>query len=149
MNNFQINHSGSRITNFLVAFSNIFGLITLYDSYPSGNIFGTILLLLAVISSILMHISETKHNLPGIMFVKYSSQLLWIERIVSCISAVYIAFVIFNKSLFTYDLLFDILMGLSLNFVSENVVNKQIDFILFHSLWHYYAFKIFKTVINK
>lgn len=60
-----------KLVNLIVTISNIFGLIPLCESI-NEKYFEVTLITQVTVASILMHISETKHNLPGVYFVSYS-----------------------------------------------------------------------------
>lgn len=62
-------------------------------------------IIIPMIASILMHLSERKHNLPGIYpFNLYSTQFLWLDRIIAVSSGLYI---IRNIYLSNFTLLFN------------------------------------------
>ena len=117
------NLSGKQI-NLLVTLSNIVGFIGLW--YCSG--LTRVVLGLSVFSSILMHLSEQKHGLPGIYpFNCYSGTLLWVDRIAAYIAGVYALFYIMNV---TKQIGFMIGYAILCGFISEVVITTQ---------WHYYA----------
>jgi hypothetical protein len=82
--------------NIIVASSNIVGVYGLIKysifSKPWYIVFS------AMLASFLMHISETKHNLPGVLFVKYSYLLLWLDRIVAISTSLYVIPVLTKNS---------------------------------------------------
>ena len=133
--------------NCVVTFSNIFGLGLILKAFEK-NMFTGFLMLFIVLSSVFMHISETKHNLPGILFVQYSNILLNIDRFASIVGVIYcIIKILYNptdSSLLTIDIIaFGLfgLFGLLMNYCSEIVFkNNQILFAITHIIWHYIAY---------
>jgi hypothetical protein len=75
--------------NIIVTLSNIFGLLPIYTALNKSNHIGLIISLLAVLGSIMQHISERKHNLPGIVFIEYSNVLLNFDRITAITALLY------------------------------------------------------------
>lgn len=67
----------------VVAFIPIWRYIVKQDSL------GILLCCCSFVAAVLMHISDTKHGLPGVHFKKYSRRLLSIDRFVTCVLAGY------------------------------------------------------------
>lgn len=122
--------------NTIVASSNLVAIGALYQyEYFSKPWW---IILSAMIASFLMHISETKHNLPGVWLVQYSNQLLWIDRLTAVSTGLYILPYL-TKSTFITGVI-----GLTCNVISEHVSGYL--FVLFHVIWHILAFGIMGVV---
>jgi hypothetical protein len=68
------------LINLIVSSSNIYGILPIW--YSSG--YYRLWICSVVIASTLMHLSETKHGLPGIYpFNIYSNEFLWYDRIMA------------------------------------------------------------------
>lgn len=129
------------LVNVLVTLSNIIGVIGIF--YCSG--LKQLVLILSVVGSILMHLSEQKHGLPGIYpFNVYSKELLWLDRIGAYIAAIYALFFIANV---TGTILIMICFAALCIFIAEVVISTQwIYYIIFHSIWHFLVYSIFLTL---
>lgn len=67
--------------NLIVAASNIFGIIPIYYS---NNFYEKVWVWTIILASILMHLSERKHRLPGVYpFNLFTKQFLWFDRIMA------------------------------------------------------------------
>jgi hypothetical protein len=109
---------------------------------------------LAILASVLMHLSERKHELPGIYpFNKYSSFFLWFDRIMAYLSAMIVARILFIRwnLWYTSFLMIYICIGLISMGLSELMFTLKEDHSLFamtHSLWHLIAFSSFYFAIQ-
>ena len=63
----------SEFINIIVTSNNIVGIIPILTACKYGNCFEILLISGSVLASIMMHISETKHNLPGTLRVSLRS----------------------------------------------------------------------------
>lgn len=125
--------------NLIVASSNLYGF-TLFEHIE--NIYIKAYLLFIIFCSSLMHLSETKHNLPGIYpFNKYSQFFLNLDRIVA-ISAIYYCMYKYISIFKCNDILINAIVGISSLYISENRVKNQLLFAFFHSIWHIQAYYI-------
>jgi len=136
--------------NIIVTSSNICGMIPLMISFQKGNMFEVVLIGVTILASVLMHLSETKHKLPGLYFQTYCNEFLWFDRIMAVLSSLYIFYnlVNFHASLLTSWFVTKVIIGLSFNFLSERVFTGPIIFMILHSGWHCLAFSIFADVIT-
>jgi hypothetical protein len=109
-----------------------------------------------MVASIIYHLAETKHNLPGIPFMnKYANQLLNIDRIGAVDAFIYISSKIYqNPNLLTSKLVSIGLVGfVALAYSEKDVIanklfNEKInishtEFVISHIIWHLCAFKGF------
>lgn len=107
-------------------------------------------IIIPMIASILMHLSERKHNLPGIYpFNLYSTQFLWLDRIIAVSSGLYIIRNIYLSNftlLFNNNFLLLNIIGFISMFISETSDNRvhdyQLVYMIFHIIWHICAFHI-------
>jgi len=142
MNNIQISLG--------LAVSNIIGFIPLIKTIQPLHKLKFTMILLNIISSSLMHVSETKHNLGGVMFKKYSKQLLWFDRISSYMSLGYVLLMIYkNPQHWFFDQKMIIYGSLALlfNYVGEISMDKTRYFV-FHLGWHCLAYYILNLIIR-
>ncbi len=122
----------TRIINILTASTNIFGLLP-YSYVKSRNIVLSRCILLVIMASIFMHLSETKHDLVGIYPLnQYSNLFLNIDRVTSISITTLILYWYYK-----YQIKLPIIgfIGIICLFISEHI-NNQIVFLLFHNLWH-------------
>ena len=158
------------IINLVVALSNVFGLWPLYTSYYNTDRFFYYephLIFVMIIATFLMHISERKHNLPGLLFGNYSNYLLWFDRIMAWIMSFYVFLIVIDTVLLIMSndgtkglynnlsgfglVFFDISMALASLHLSERIepnYNSQEWFAFWHIIWHYLAYDILYRVIN-
>lgn len=150
---------------WFVTLSNLVGVLPLYqavgklaagmayDAYiPITWWIELILLFLSIVASILMHMSETKHGLNGVLingkpFTNYSMEFLWMDRFAALFLGGYVAIEIWRG---TYHLTRAILVvgvvGLVAMFVSENIARTPVQFAMTHSLWHAIAYMTLWTL---
>jgi hypothetical protein len=74
--------------NAIVAASNIFCLIPVVVAFTKRDPVGLVALY-AGIASTLMHLAESKHRLPGLMFRDYHNELLWLDRVTALMAGSY------------------------------------------------------------
>jgi len=124
--------------NIFVTLSNIIGVIGLW--YCSG--LKQYILGFSVITSILMHLSEQKHGLPGIYpFNHCSTIFLWFDRVGAWIAGLYAILYITNVTLVIMIL---IVCSALTGFISEIIItNQQKYYLIFHSIWHILVYSIF------
>lgn len=127
-----------RIINLLVTFSNVYGLLPIY--YSEGIL--QILVTITVLCSFLMHISETKHSLPGIYpFNKFSNLFLWLDRIFANTLIIYLLSLLYlNNFLISIKIIIYLICGFTFLFISERITDNIIIFSVTHSLWHILAY---------
>lgn len=132
--------SGEQV-NLLVTLSNIVGFIGLW--YCSG--LTRIILGTSVFSSILMHLSEQKHGLPGIYpFNHCSNTLLWIDRLAAYVAVIYVLITCSCILSMTKLIGFLICCAIICGFVSEVIITTQWNYyIIVHSTWHLLVYTIF------
>jgi hypothetical protein len=120
------------IINLINTATNLFGLIPLLD--PSLKFRQKCLILSAVIASILMHLSETKHGLKGIYpFSIYSTFFLNLDRAAALMSGSVLLYCVSYKNLWNYNLVGTAALGLFTNFLSEVVFANDQHLFLFFS----------------
>lgn len=102
-------------TLLTITISNIFGIIPLYTLFNLQRYYGFTLVLLAVIASCFMHISETKHHLPGLLFKTHSNLLLNVDRFFAVITATYGIYLFWTNPSKTITMVIIPLIGLIAN----------------------------------
>jgi len=135
------------VINYLVAGSNVFGLIPIiYANHWLLRLWMSVI----VLASILMHLSERKHNLPGIYpFNRYSMKFLWFDRLMA-LSPLLIVIYDFNLTWrFIENNYIQIFLGGTAMFISENLVQNQRLFAFYHCIWHVLAYYLCYVFVNQ
>ena len=98
-----------------------------------------ILVSVTLLSSLLMHVSERKHNLPGLILGKYHALLLNCDRTTAILSAGYMVYLLSVRQSLLWMQGLKGLLALITNFLSENF---RVDdwYSFWHGLWHVSAF---------
>ncbi len=131
------------IVSIIVCLSNLAALPAIF---AAPEILDKIVVTAAMIASMLMHISERKHKLPGVLFRDWSWQFLQLDRAISVAASLYLGWTMYN-------LIFEmgcVPAGISAAIVifangvlwlwfSEHDVS-QLLFCIWHTLWHLNAF---------
>lgn len=136
------------LVNLIVTLSNIFGIYPIVAAIQTQSTWLIALMIGTVLASVMMHVTETKHGLPGIMWQKYSSIFLNIDRLTAILSTVYSVYKLYVKwqVVETSVVIFGCIGVLSM-FVSENVVKSQFWFMITHSIWHWIAYCVLARLI--
>ena len=125
--------------NFIVALSNI---IAAYPAFQAVESPGRLIILHAMVwTSVLMHLSDTKHRLPGIYpFNQFTWYFLQADRFMALYCT---AIVIFHVFLQNAPINWNVAVsGLICLALSENYVTSHFWFTILHSLWYFCAFYI-------
>lgn len=123
--------------NIIVASSNLIGLYFMNHW----------IILMAMIASILYHLAETKHNLPGIYpFNLYTQTLLNIDRLFAVVAGLWAIYnVKDNVDIIIYNYWKSIIFSFICLFISEGdrfafyPTNKPL-YIVTHCIWHALAY---------
>jgi hypothetical protein len=143
--------------NWFVTLSNVFGLIPVYSGIcllrrcPREdivfNVVNLSLITTSIISSMLMHMAETKHNLPGLCCQSFSHTFLWLDRVTAVVMGCYtVAIAIENKKILHEPLVKKALFAVTINLLSENFAVNPLIFALTHATWHYLAYDLIQDV---
>lgn len=146
--------------NIIVALSNIVGFYYIIN-YDLNN-FKKIAIIMPLCASIIYHLSETKHNLPGIFPLnKHSNILLNIDRFFAIISFIIALCNIIKLSPLNKKkyLIFGIIGLLCLSISERDIIYKNLniysnftvniyEFLFFHSIWHFIAFTLLAKIIK-
>lgn len=136
--------------NLVTSLSNVFGLVLLSKAvFSTGNYIDIAVSGLTVLASTLMHLSETKHGLPGYCLVKYSNRLLWFDRIIAYFAGSYaVKKIYYRPEYLTRNFIISGIIGLASLFVSENYFKNNYYIALSHSIWHFCAYKCLNHVLG-
>ena len=133
--------------NLIVAASNVAGIPLLF---VSNNSIYTFIFSLTLLFSILMHLSEKKHNLPGVYPLNVWSHIfLWCDRIMAYICGFICCAHLYNHWSMVPNWLFNYgIFGISLGLISEVIINNQwTSFVIMHCSWHYVAYNFIYLVM--
>lgn len=147
----------SLIPNALVSLSNLAAFLPLscpVVPFDLSTNFGVVYHSAAVLS-MLMHMSETKHSLPGLpWFRKHSRLFLWLDRMAAHAAFAIVLYTVWKRSLyFNTNALKYIgigLFGLILVGISESKLTHKRTwlFVVTHSMWHVLAFETMKGIYS-
>lgn len=136
--------------NLIVALSNIVGIpCVLYCKNP-------MIISIMIMSSVLMHLSDQKHGLPGIYpFNKFTKLFLWLDRLMAYLLTLQILYMMYYKwaKIPTY-LIFYGIFGILLQFISEVALpmyklnNHKVLFVISHCLWHFVAYTYYYKIVQ-
>jgi hypothetical protein len=151
------------LINFIVSLTNFVGLYFIGDHTLSTV--QAILMYSPMIASAIYHLAETKHGLTGIVPLNiYANELLNVDRFFAVISFCVVVKCLINCNINKKQRLYMStagLIGLVCLFVSErDIVYEKLDiyadfkvpkyqFLIFHSFWHIYAFRLLSLAIKK
>ena len=102
-----------------------------------------------------MHLSERKHNLPGVPFFNQYSEifLLWdrataLTGVVHVLVAMFIEYGLHGMTDLLQRMFYQSLIGLAFLTVSENIDYGLNFFTITHCIWHFIAFDILSKAIG-
>lgn len=123
--------------NLIVTLSSFVFLIPYVIALRERNHVGLLVSILVLVASLLQHVSETKHSLPGLLFVNHSRLLLNIDRSITLIAVYYgIIRLVSHPHLFTLNFIVKTVIGLLCNFVGENILTDPTYHMIIHPPWH-------------
>ena len=123
----------------IVTASNVFSLIPIFSFLRTGRYGGALITGCASIASIFMHISETKHELPGLWLAKYSNYFLNIDRFFAGIAGMYGLFLFYTNSNKTTSQVALPLVGSLTLFIGEHTTDLPL-YTITHTIWHFIAY---------
>lgn len=148
------------ICTYINTATNVIAFLPIYFYADIGDIIGALLCTFSLIASVLMHISETKHNLPGVLFKEYSNILLNIDRLFALILFCYGIITFINNPDVIYHyymgkdfielLIFPIVIfstGAIASYIGENTDDLKL-YTLLHTIWHICAYGTLAYVIK-
>ena len=127
----------SKLCTYINTFTNIFALIPIWKYIVKRDYVGAVLCSCSLVASIGMHISETKHKLPGVHFKKYSNLLLNIDRFFAYLLFEYAVYKFFTKPVIPSLLEPVAMLGTAV--VSVVIGERTEDLTLYtvmHTIWH-------------
>jgi hypothetical protein len=125
--------------NLIVTLSNLYGLVPIYYSTGYYRLWISVI----VSASVLMHLSETKHQLPGIYpFNQFSKQFLWFDRIMAYTPVIYVGYMYIVNNVNLFEHLFNpiFIIGSICLLLSEGIKGNKYFFATTHSIWHVCAY---------
>lgn len=131
--------------NALVAASNVFGLLPIVAGFERDQWHG-LLMTAVVVASVLMHLSETKHGLPGLVWARHSWLFLQIDRATALLAGGYGLWLFLKRP--SHGVAVAAAVGLAFMALSEHGTTSQGWFALWHSLWHTIAYGLLWYLIR-
>jgi hypothetical protein len=133
------------VTLIIVTASDVFALEPILKLYNLQRYYGCSLVTLAMCASIMMHMTETKHNLHG-LFRKYSNYFLNFDRVIACLTGLYGAYLFFTGDRDIWKVV-PLLLGALSAFIGESTNNLYI-YMPCHILWHFLAYTSLANVAH-
>ena len=119
--------------------SNIFGIIPISSLISTKRYYGACLVTSAVLASIFMHATETKHKLPGLFLAQYSKTFLNIDRVIAYITGFYGLYLFYtNPNKTITQAVLSIIGGIA-SIIGECTENLPL-YCACHILWHCSAY---------
>ena len=147
---------GWEVINILNAVTNVFGLLAF--NIPGLSWYDRALVGLTIMASVLMHLSERKHYLPGIKpFSLWAKWFLFLDRYTAIQMGSILIYYTWRYNL--WEMIFPksyiwvaILVGLLSVLMSEtvfvhNTTFDKIGFVVFHTIWHFLAYSIIFNIM--
>nr|QYA18289.1 hypothetical protein KOM_12_19 [Clandestinovirus] len=132
------------LTNLIVSSSNLLGLPALLACKNNSD---RGMVAFTMIASILMHLSETKHALPGIHpFNLYAWHFLQLDRIMAVAAMYYFCSHLQHVSTYLIIIAF---IGLLSMYLSEKIENGTVWFATFHCIWHLVAYHLMYLIVSQ
>lgn len=131
------------LTNLVVTLSNLYGILPIYHAPGYYRLWMGGL----VTASVLMHLSETKHGLPGIYpFNIYSNSFLLLDRLMAYTPIIYLGYQLLTREnpQPIYDLILSpvAIVGAISVLMSEGLHLGKPFFAITHSIWHICAYHL-------
>lgn len=128
-------------SSLILAVSNLFGLSCLNKAINNKEINSFIVIYLIIISSFLMHLTESKHDYIPFIFIDYSYFFLWIDRIITAISILYFLPIYIKKDRDSKRFVNILgIFGLFCLYAGETKTNDEFfNYIVYpflHLIWH-------------
>jgi hypothetical protein len=136
--------------NIIIAVTNFVAFIPIIISIMMKKYILALFIFLTMMSSFIYHLSEHRHGLPGFIFMEYSEELLFIDRVFATFAILYGVLKIINDNFkHSIDPTIFNMVGISLLFIilSELHGNDPYYWTFYHSLWHIFAFLTFSAII--
>lgn len=131
-------------TNIIVAYSNFIALL----AFKKVNNY----VFIPMMASFIYHLSETKHNLPGISILNnYSEFLLEIDRFFAVISGLYVLTKLINHKQKCSFYIIGIIGFISLLYSEKDYFYptiNEIEYLITHCIWHFAAFYCLLETLN-
>jgi hypothetical protein len=128
-----------RFTLITITASNIFGIIPISSLIETKRYYGACLVSSAVLASIFMHATETKHNLPALFWAKYSKTFLNIDRVIAYMTGFYGLYLFYTNPVKTItQAVLPVIVGVSCA-IGEHTENLTL-YNICHCLWHGLAY---------
>jgi len=129
-----------RFTLVAVTASNILGLSPIRSLISTNRFYGAGLVTSAVVASVMMHATETKHKLPGLFLAKYSKIFLNIDRAIAYMTGLYGIYLFYTNPVKTIWQVITPVVGAISAFIGERTENLPL-YTLAHITWHGLAYE--------
>lgn len=129
--------------NMVVAASNLLGVPAILNFVQRGRYANAAMTALIILSSVLMHLSERKHTLPGIApYNRYTQWFLNADRVMTVVGLVWFGYQYWTFA--TKWLWVEALTGMAFLRYSEWLPGP--DYAAPHIIWHFVVYDLLLTV---
>lgn len=124
---------------YINTFTNVVAIIPVQRYISKKDYLGATLCSCSFVSSVLMHISEKKHGLPGVFFKEYSNVFLNVDRFFAVLLAFYGAYNFLQKTNKEKKLSIKPIIAFGIGSIASFIGEKTTNLILYtilHTVWH-------------
>jgi hypothetical protein len=148
------NKEMNNLTLALNTLTNGFALLPLQSCFRKKDYFGTGIIFVSFCASVMMHVTETKHNLIPPFLREYSNIFLNADRTAALAVALYGGYLTYNaysSGTLTLALFRPILLKFAVGTIAlgiGEIASNLVVYNVFHTIWHYCAFTALDDVIS-
>ncbi len=128
-----------RDLQLIITASNVFGLLPLSQLYHHERYYGMALTTCAILSSLLMHASETKRGMSGLFWCKYAYLFLNIDRFFAVMTVFYGLWLFYHNPEKTLTQLGMATYGIGMGIIGQISRNLPVHAYC-HCMWHLLAY---------
>lgn len=134
--------------NYILCFNHFYTVIIILITFSLAE---SILIALLFYSSILMHLSETKHNLTSINLLKnYSKLCLNIYRVIDSICLIYFSCLVYNlDEIISLEFYLYLIVGFVLQLIADKYIKNNQDglYVLCQGLSYFIKYSAIYTLL--
>jgi len=140
-------HHKQLIPNYIVAITNLYGLLSLYYVTLTHE---RLLIINAIVASILCHLADTKRGLPGVAYLNSNPQM-WLnyDRVSAVSLFIYMCVAHPQQSLHIIQTTLYPIIAVVCTAIPETIERHNVTiFVICHSIWHIFAFHCVLLVLS-